>query len=92
MYGGMARISVSDEGPGVPAEIQESIFERHGRAPTVQTRQVRGTGLGLPLVRQIALMHGGRAWVESTPGFGSTFHFSLPIGGPAGRLEDDIVP
>ena len=92
MYGGMARISVADDGPGVPADIQDAIFERHGRAPTVQTRKVRGTGLGLPLVRQIANLHGGRAWVESSPGFGSTFHFSIPVGGPAGRLEGDSAP
>lgn len=89
VYGGMARISVSDEGPGVAPEHQEAIFERHGRAPTVQTKKVRGTGLGLPIVRQIALLHGGRAWVESSLGFGSTFHFSIPLGGPAGRLEGD---
>lgn len=92
MYGGMARISVADDGPGVAPESQDAIFERHGRAPTVQTRKVRGTGLGLPLVRQIANLHGGRAWVESSPGFGSTFHFSIPVAGPAARLEDDTAP
>jgi signal transduction histidine kinase len=92
MYGGMARISVADDGPGVAADIQDAIFERHGRAPTVQTRKVRGTGLGLPLVRQIANLHGGRAWVESSPGFGSTFHFSIPVAGPSGLLEGDTAP
>lgn len=89
MFGGMARITVADEGPGIAPEQHEAIFERHGLAPTVKTRKVAGTGLGLPIVRQIAQLHGGRAWVESSPGFGATFHFTLPIGGPAGRLEGE---
>lgn len=88
LYGRMARVSVTDQGVGVAREHHESIFQRYGRVQTVQTRKVRGTGLGLPIVRQIAQLHGGRAWVESTPGFGATFHCGIPIGGPSATVDD----
>lgn len=86
-YGPMVRVSIVDQGVGIAREHHESIFQRYGRVQTAQTRKIRGTGLGLPIVRQIALLHGGRVWVESTPGFGSTFHFSLPVAGPDSTLE-----
>jgi signal transduction histidine kinase len=72
-----ALISVSDNGPGVPAAQQGSIFERFRQGGDVRHRP-QGTGLGLPISRQIVEHFGGRLWLESTPGQGSRFSFSLP--------------
>jgi signal transduction histidine kinase len=70
---------VRDEGMGIPAESLEEVFERYSRLETTKTRSIQGTGLGLPIVREICQMHGGRAWAESTLTKGSTFHITLPI-------------
>jgi signal transduction histidine kinase len=72
-----ALLWVRDEGPGIPAEKQEKIFERFYRLGG--RKKPGGTGLGLALVREIARAHGGRAWVESSPGEGSTFYLRLPL-------------
>jgi signal transduction histidine kinase len=68
-------ISVADDGPGIPAEDQERIFERFYR---VSGAAASGTGLGLAIARALVELHGGRLWVESTPGAGSTFFMTLP--------------
>jgi two-component system, sensor histidine kinase and response regulator len=73
---------VQDHGIGVPAEKQEQIFERYARVESSATRYIGGTGLGLPIVRQIVEMHHGTVWVESILGEGSTFHVVLPIRSP----------
>jgi signal transduction histidine kinase len=70
------RISVTDDGPGIPAEDRERIFERFFR---VRGSGSSGTGLGLAIARGLVELHGGRLWVDSTPGHGSTFHIALPI-------------
>ena len=70
--------SVTDQGPGVPLSEQERIFERFYRARNNVTVRAKGAGLGLFLVKAIVEAHGGRIWVESTPGKGATFHVSLP--------------
>jgi signal transduction histidine kinase len=70
-----ARILVQDGGVGVRASERERIFERHARAPVAEGG---GLGLGLWLVRELAVAHGGRATVESRPGHGSTFVVDLP--------------
>jgi signal transduction histidine kinase len=72
-----ALLWVQDEGPGIPDEQKERIFERFYRLD--EPRKTAGTGLGLALVKEIALAHGGRVWVESTPDQGSTFYLSLPF-------------
>lgn len=72
-------IWVRDPGIGIAPELQERIFERFFRVDNSDRRKVGGAGLGLTLVREIMAAHGGRAWVESTPGSGSTFYVSLPI-------------
>jgi signal transduction histidine kinase len=72
-------ISVSDTGPGVAAEDQARIFEEFQQADSSNTRTKGGTGLGLSIAKRILALHGGRIWVESTPGRGSTFSFSLPV-------------
>ena len=66
---------VRDEGPGIPVEEQARIFQRFHRAST----GAQGMGLGLYLCQRLIEAHGGRLWVESEPGAGSTFRFTLPI-------------
>jgi PAS domain S-box-containing protein len=71
-------LSVQDEGVGIPLEEQERIFDRFYRVESPETRAVSGTGLGLYLTRAIVEAHGGRCWVNSTPGQGATFFVALP--------------
>jgi signal transduction histidine kinase len=74
---GEVRVSVTDTGPGIAAEDHERIFEEFQQTE-VGVRQREGTGLGLALSRQLVELHGGRIWVDSEPGRGSTFVFTLP--------------
>ncbi|MEW5848634.1 MAG: PAS domain-containing sensor histidine kinase [Myxococcota bacterium] len=74
--GDMMRISVVDQGPGVELAQQERIFERFWRRGD-ETQ--KGTGLGLYICRQLVEAHGGRIWVDSRPGHGSAFRFTLPL-------------
>ncbi|HEV2250068.1 MAG TPA: GAF domain-containing protein [Candidatus Limnocylindria bacterium] len=77
--GGMAHVLVRDSGLGIPPDSLEKVFERFSRLESGATRYIQGTGLGLPISRQIIEMHGGRAWVESVVGEGSVFQFTLPL-------------
>jgi signal transduction histidine kinase len=77
--GEMVHVFVRDEGMGIPPDSLEKVFERYSRLESGATRYIQGTGLGLPISRQIIEMHGGRAWVESTLGEGSVFQFTLPL-------------
>jgi PAS domain S-box-containing protein len=77
-----AHLFVRDQGIGLPPEALEAVFERYARVESGPHRYVKGTGLGLPIVREIARLHGGRVWAESEPGQGSTFHLVLPLAGP----------
>jgi signal transduction histidine kinase len=70
-------ISVNDTGPGIPLEDHERIFEEFQQTD-VGVRQREGTGLGLALSKRLVELHGGRIWVESQPGHGSRFVFTLP--------------
>ncbi len=71
-------VSVTDQGIGIPVDEQEKIFDRFYRVESPETRAVSGTGLGLYLTRAIVQAHGGRCWVDSRPGYGSTFYVALP--------------
>jgi signal transduction histidine kinase len=71
--------SVADTGPGIPEDQQQRIFEEFQQVDSSSTRKKGGTGLGLAIAKRIVELHGGRIWVESTLGKGSTFSFSLPI-------------
>ncbi len=78
--GRFVSIRVRDEGPGIPKTELKQIFKRFHRAPGSLATRVKGTGLGLYIVRSVAKRHGGRAWAESEgPGHGSTFILQLPI-------------
>jgi two-component system phosphate regulon sensor histidine kinase PhoR len=74
-----AVVSVRDEGVGIPARDQARVFERFYKVDRARQRGLGGTGLGLAIARHIAEAHGGRIWLESTEGEGSTFSFSLPF-------------
>jgi len=89
--GGEIVVSVSDTGVGIAPSDQPKVFERFKQVGDTLTDKPKGTGLGLPICREIVEHHGGRIWVESTPGSGSTFLFALPIAGepvdPSGPVE-----
>jgi signal transduction histidine kinase len=70
---------VKDLGVGIPPAALEKIFDRFYRVDNTDRRLFGGTGLGLALVREIINLHGGRVWVESTLGEGSTFYVMLPV-------------
>jgi len=76
---GWLQVTVSDTGPGIPAEEHSRIFEEFHQLDTSSTRTKGGTGLGLAISKKIIDMHGGTIWVESELGHGSTFHFTLPV-------------
>ncbi len=71
-------VSVTDSGPGIAPEDQQKIFEEFQQVDNSNTRKKGGTGLGLAIARRIIEMHGGRLWVESEVGHGSTFRFAVP--------------
>jgi signal transduction histidine kinase/ActR/RegA family two-component response regulator len=78
------RVSVSDTGPGIPADRLDAIFEPFTQADGSVTRRFGGTGLGLTISRRLTALMGGRLWAESPPGQGATFHFTVRLGrGPA---------
>ncbi len=72
-------VSISDQGPGIPEEYREKIFDRFQQARLPNSSLYKGTGLGLSIVKNIITGHGGRVWVESSTGGGSTFRFWLPF-------------
>jgi signal transduction histidine kinase len=80
-------ITVSDSGPGIPAEHAERIFGRFQQLPSETNVGIKGTGLGLAIVKHIVQAHGGKVWVESETGQGSTFLYSCrPDIGRTGRV------
>ena len=80
---GMVRIEIEDTGIGVPADQFESIFEEFQQVDASPTREYEGSGLGLTITRRLVEMHGGRIWLQSTVGQGTTFFITLPTQPPA---------
>ena len=91
-HDGLVEVAVADTGPGIPAADLATIFEEFEQSS--DGKKVGGTGLGLPLSRKLVELHGGRLWVESEVGAGSTFRFTLPVrpapGRAAGHRPDEI--
>ncbi len=77
--GDTLHVSVADTGIGILAENQASIFDSFAQADASTTRKFGGTGLGLSIASQLTRLMGGRIWVESQPGVGSTFHVTIPF-------------
>jgi Na+/proline symporter/nitrogen-specific signal transduction histidine kinase len=86
---GALRVEVTDNGPGISADDQKVIFEKFRQAGDTMTGKPQGTGLGLPISRQIILHLGGRLWVQSLPGEGAMFIFELPV---ADGAEPNVEP
>lgn len=72
-------VHVKDTGIGIPAESLPRIFERFYRVDKGRSREMDGTGLGLAIAKHVLSKHGGRIWVDSSPGEGSVFYFALPL-------------
>ena len=75
---GNVEVSVSDTGVGIAPEDQEAVFEEFRQVGTAE-KKVEGTGLGLALSRKFIELHGGKIWVKSEVGAGSTFTFRMPV-------------
>ena len=88
---GVCRVSVSDNGPGIPLAEQPYIFEKFHQGSGGSEKPV-GTGLGLPISREIVEHLDGRIWVDSSPQIGATFTFELPVKGDSDQRvrETDV--
>jgi signal transduction histidine kinase len=84
---GSYTLSVSDTGPGISESDQARLFQEFQQADNSITRKKGGTGLGLAIAKRIVELHGGRLWVESSPGQGSTFSFTVPT-----KVEEQARP
>ncbi|MDQ1404035.1 MAG: hypothetical protein QOG03_2351, partial [Actinomycetota bacterium] len=86
---GVVEIAVSDQGPGIPEDQREAVFDRFRRLGNHLTREQGGTGLGLYIARRLVESMGGRIWVEGQLGAGSTFVFTLPLAPAEARVKGD---
>ena len=91
---GGAELCVADDGPGIPADCSITIFMPFNQVDNRYSRQAGGTGLGLSLVRGLAELHGGRAWIDSDAGKGCRAYVWLPAAPPrtAGACAPERVP
>ena len=78
LTGEQVEVAVQDDGPGLPPEAVERVFERFYRVDKARSRDQGGTGLGLSIVKHIVQSHGGEVWAKSEVGQGATFYFTLP--------------
>ena len=75
----VVQVRVQDDGPGIPADMRDAIFDRFSQVEGADARRTGGSGLGLAIARGIVQQHGGRIWVEDAPEGGSVFAFELPL-------------
>ena len=85
---GAFQVAVADTGPGIAPGDQQLVFEEFRQLDSSSTRTKGGTGLGLAISKKIVELHGGRIWVESEPGRGSTFRFTLPVRAPERSIAE----
>ncbi len=90
--GGAIEVGVTDTGIGIDEEDLPKVFEQFKQVGDTLTDKPKGTGLGLPICKEIVEHHGGRIWVQSEPGQGSTFSFTLPIPAASVGKEADRLP
>jgi len=83
--------SVRDNGPGVPLEDRERIFDKFGQVESSLQGRKLSTGLGLTFCKLAVEAHGGKIWVESTLDVGSSFYFSIPLGGELWTANSDAL-
>ncbi len=88
--GDFTRVSVADTGIGIPSEFRKRIFNSHEQLASAHTRSTGGTGLGLAITKRLVEMHGGSIHVDSQPGRGSVFSFTLPASSVA--VQGDVPP
>jgi two-component system OmpR family sensor kinase len=86
---GTHRLEVVDHGEGIPEMLRDKVFDRFYRADTSRNRETGGSGLGLAIAQSIVEGHGGKIWIEETPGGGATFVIELPTAGP--KLESNQI-
>lgn len=86
---GLVEVMVTDDGPGIPREALERIFERFYRVDKARSREQGGTGLGLSIVKHIVQTHGGKVWAKSELGRGATFYFTMPLN--SGVLQQPLL-
>lgn len=84
------QVSVTDTGPGISESDQAKLFQAFSQVDDSPTRKTGGTGLGLSICQHLVNMHGGRIWIESQVGRGSTFHFTLPLFRK--EKENELIP
>lgn len=90
--GGSVQLAVTDQGIGIDPKDQQKIFDRFKQVGDTLTEKPSGTGLGLPISKNIVQRHGGSIWVDSQIDSGSTFYFTLPLSGPTGDGESAGEP
>ncbi len=90
LHDGEMVVNVTDSGIGIAPDDQPKVFEKFKQVGDTLTDKPKGTGLGLPICKEIVEFHGGRIWVESAPGHGSTFSFTLPVTIQPAQL--DLLP